>query len=134
MGALTERVIGAAITVHRALGPGFLESIYEAALGVKLRAQGISFESQLRAPILYRGVTVGPHRLDLLVEGCLVVEFKAVKAIENREHPIRSREVLLETRKEGARLAAQLPGGTLADQASPILLSFLFSCFPRSSL
>jgi GxxExxY protein len=83
LGALTERIIGAAITVHRTLGPGFLESIYEAALCVELRTQGTRFQSQVRVPVLYRGVRVGIHRLDLLVEGRVVVELKAVKAIEN---------------------------------------------------
>jgi GxxExxY protein len=64
---LTGSVIGAAIEVHRALGPGFLEAVYENALAIELRARGIGFDRQLAVPILYRGTEVGLHRLDLLV-------------------------------------------------------------------
>ena len=103
LGALTERIIGAAITVHRTLGPGFLESIYEAALCVELRTEGIVFQSQVRVPIIYRGVTVGVHRLDLLIEGCLVVELKAVKAVENIHFAI-VKSYLKATGKEHALL------------------------------
>ena len=75
---LSGRIIGAAIRVHEALGPGFLESVYEEALGIELTAQGIKFQRQLPVPIQYRGQVVGEHRLDLLVEGMVVVELKAV--------------------------------------------------------
>jgi len=77
----SQRVIGAAIAVHSALGAGFVESIYQRAFEVELLARGIPFECQLRVPILYRGDLVGIHRLDLLVEGTLVVELKAVSSI-----------------------------------------------------
>ena len=81
--ALTKRVIGAAISVHRTLGPGFIEGIYEEALALEFQAQGITFERQKAVPVLYRGTLVGNHRLDFLVEGSLVVELKAVKALED---------------------------------------------------
>ena len=80
---LSSRVIEAAIAVHMALGPGFIESVYENALCVELTARGISFEQQKPIRILHRNVVVGEHRLDLLVEGCLLVELKAVKEIED---------------------------------------------------
>lgn len=80
---LSRRVIGAAIAVHTALGPGFIESIYEKALAVELTAQGIRFEQQKAIPILHRGIPVGEHRLDLLVESVLLVELKAVSALED---------------------------------------------------
>jgi GxxExxY protein len=80
---LSGRVIEAAIAVHAALGPGFIESVYENALCVELAARGISFEQQKVIQILHRGVAVGEHRLDLLVEGVLLVELKAVKEIED---------------------------------------------------
>jgi GxxExxY protein len=80
---LTGSVIGAAIEVHKALGPGFLELVYENALALELATRGIRFERQLTVPILYRGSEVGLHRLDLLVAGLIVVELKAVKAIED---------------------------------------------------
>lgn len=80
---LSSRVIEAAIAVHTALGPGFLESVYEKALAVELSARGIRFEQQKSISIRHRDVEVGEHRLDLLVEGCLLVEMKATKAIDD---------------------------------------------------
>ena len=75
---LTGRVIGAAIEVHRQLGPGFLESVYEEALVLELGFQGIVNDRQVPVEVNYRGRPVGVSRLDLLVEGSLVVELKAV--------------------------------------------------------
>jgi GxxExxY protein len=75
---LSERVIGAAIEVHKHLGPGYLESVYEAALCVELNLLGIKFERQKEIPLTYKGVDVGGGRIDLLVEGVLIVELKAV--------------------------------------------------------
>ena len=83
-------VIGAAIEVHRSLGRGYLESIYEAALAVELGARGIEFERQVALPIEYRGVTIGVHRLDLLVCGELVVELKS----SARPHDAHTAQVL----------------------------------------
>lgn len=80
---LSGLVIEAAIAVHKALGPGFLESVYENALAVELQARGIRFEQQKTVKILHRAVEVGEHRLDLLVEGVLLVELKAVREIED---------------------------------------------------
>ena len=80
---LSGRVIEAAIAVHTALGPGFLESVYENALSVELNARGIRFEQQKTVKILHRAVEVGEHRLDLLLEGVLLVELKAVREIED---------------------------------------------------
>jgi GxxExxY protein len=80
---LSGRVIEAAIAVRAALGPEFIESVYENALCVELAARGISFEQQKVIHILHRGVTVGDRRLDLLVEVGLLVELKAVKESED---------------------------------------------------
>jgi len=77
LNSLAADVIGAAIEVHRTLGRGFLEAIYEAALAEELRGRAISFDRQVAIPIFYRGVIIGEHRLDLLVGGELVVELKA---------------------------------------------------------
>jgi GxxExxY protein len=79
---LISRVIGAAINVHTELGPGFLESLYEEALGIELRALGIDFERQKPVPIFYRGQPIGEHRVDLLVERSIVVELKATSELE----------------------------------------------------
>ncbi len=81
--ALTETIIGATVRVHTALGPGFLESIYEEALAVELRLLSIHFERQKPVPIFYRGHAVGEHRLDLLVANAVVIELKAIAALEN---------------------------------------------------
>lgn len=81
-GDLTERLIGAAIEVHRALGPGFLESFYEEALCIELSERGIPFERQKTIKITYRNQPIGEHRLDLLIDGKLVVELKAAKEVE----------------------------------------------------
>jgi len=80
---LSGRVIEAAIAVHTALGPGFLESVYENALAVELTARGLRFEQQKAVKILHRGIEVGEHRLDLLVEGVILVELKAVRELED---------------------------------------------------
>jgi GxxExxY protein len=79
---LTGRVIGAAIEVHMRLGPGFLEYIYERALVIELVKRGISLTQQQEITLSYDGVEIGKHRLDLFVAGCLVVELKAVRAID----------------------------------------------------
>ncbi len=80
---LTGKIIGAAIAVHRELGPGFLESVYEEAMCVELAAVGLKFVRQLPVEIRYRGQRVGEHRLDLLVEDTVVVELKAVFEIQD---------------------------------------------------
>jgi len=80
---LSGRVIEAAIAVHTALGPGFLESVYEKALCLELDARGIRLEQQKIIKVFHRGTEVGEHRLDLLVEGVLLVELKAVSALED---------------------------------------------------
>ena len=82
-GALTDRIIACAIAVHKELGPGFLEAIYEEAFALELDHQQIPYQRQLPVRILYRGVMVGMHRLDLIVDQIVVVELKAVKEIEN---------------------------------------------------
>jgi len=67
---LTGKIIGAAIEVHRQLGPGFIESFYENALVHELRKRGLEVEQQLEVPVVYDGNTeIGKHRLDLLVDG-----------------------------------------------------------------
>ncbi|HEY3661901.1 MAG TPA: GxxExxY protein [Chthoniobacterales bacterium] len=81
--ALREQIIDAAVRVHRELGPGFLESIYEEALSVELRLLGLPFERQKPVPVFYRGHAIGEHRLDLLVDSRIVVELKAISALEN---------------------------------------------------
>lgn len=79
---LIDRVLTAATNVHRALGPGLLESIYEAALMRELRDMGIRAESQVEIPVLYKGENLGVgFRADIIVGHCLLLELKAVKEL-----------------------------------------------------
>jgi GxxExxY protein len=80
---ITEEIIACAIRVHRALGPGFLESIYEEALAVEFALSGIQFVRQHPTPLFYRDHQIGEHRLDFLVEGKILVELKAVSRLED---------------------------------------------------
>jgi|SRR5690348_17144339 len=78
----TEPIIGAAIEVHKQLGPGLLESTYEECLCHELNLRGIQFQRQLDLPVLYKGLKLDcGYRLDLLVEDRVVVELKAVEQI-----------------------------------------------------
>jgi GxxExxY protein len=79
---ITDSIIAAAIAVHRELGPGFLESIYEQALAVEFAIRGIAFVRQKAIPLFYRDHQIGEHRIDFLVEDKIVVELKAVEALE----------------------------------------------------
>jgi len=80
---LTGRIIAAAIEVHRVLGPGFLESVYENALAIELRNAGLRVEQQREIAVLYRGTEVGKHRIDLLVDSLVVVELKTARDFED---------------------------------------------------
>jgi len=75
---LTERIIGAAIEVHRVLGPGLLESIYEEALCIELKLRGIPFQRQVEVDVVYKGQVIKGQRLDLLIDAEVVVELKSV--------------------------------------------------------
>lgn len=79
---LTDRIIAAAIRVHTELGPGFLESTYEEAVAIELTHDRIQFTRQKPVGIFYRGQRIGEHRLDFMVEECVIVELKATSALE----------------------------------------------------
>ena len=76
---LTEQIIGCAIEVHRQLGPGLLESVYESALCIELRSTGLPFTRQVGVPILYKGELIAEHRPDLIVRDEVIVEIKSVE-------------------------------------------------------
>ena len=76
---LSSKIIRSAIEVHKKVGPGFMESIYEKALCVELRNRGINFEQQKEVKIYYDGQEVGLHRVDIVVEEEIIVELKAIK-------------------------------------------------------
>ncbi|HET7041684.1 MAG TPA: GxxExxY protein [Gemmatimonadales bacterium] len=79
--ALTERIIGAAFRVHRALGPGLLEGLYQNALGVELGKAGITYRREVTYQVSYLGVVLGESRLDLVVADKVVIELKAIEAL-----------------------------------------------------
>ncbi len=79
---LTERIIGCAIEVHRVLGPGLLESTYEAALHIELDDAGLRWKGQVPVPVVYKGRPIGEYRIDLVVEDAVVVEIKAVERFD----------------------------------------------------
>jgi GxxExxY protein len=95
---ITETVIGAAIEVHRELGPGLLESAYETCLCRELSLRGIRFERQLALPITYKGEQLDcGYRMDVVVEQSVIVEIKAVDALQ----PIHEAQVLTYLRLSG---------------------------------
>jgi GxxExxY protein len=80
---LTGEIIGAAIEVHRHLGPGLLESAYEACLAIELESRGLQVERQKELPVRYKGRQIDAgYRIDLLVNGQVILELKSVRAIE----------------------------------------------------
>ena len=78
---LTYAVIGAAMEVHRVVGPGFLESVYEEALAHEFDLRGIPYERQAKLAVRYKGIVAGEFRPEFLVDGKVVVELKAIKAL-----------------------------------------------------
>ena len=80
--ALTEKIIGCAIEVHRHLGAGLLEHTYEAAMCLEMDQRGIAYERQATFSINYKGTPLGDHRVDLIVEKAVVVELKSVERLD----------------------------------------------------
>ena len=79
---LTEQIIGCAIEVHRALGPGLLESAYKRALGIEFAHRNIRFARERKVPLRYRDRALGDYKVDLIVEDRVVVEVKSVMHLE----------------------------------------------------
>ena len=108
---LAHTVIGAALEVHRTLGPGYLESVYEEALGVELQLRGVAFKRQVPFGIQYKGHNVGEGRIDLLIADKLLVELKTVDVLA----PIHTAQVLSYLK------ATRLPLGLLLNFNVPVL-------------
>lgn len=109
---LSEVIIGAAIDVHRELGPGLLESIYETCLVHELREIGLPVSQQLAIPIIYKGIRMtNDLRLDLLVDGRIIVEVKAVEEF----HPVHQAQLLTYLKLTDKRV------GLLLNFNSPVL-------------
>ncbi|MDI9342309.1 MAG: GxxExxY protein [Sediminibacterium sp.] len=80
---LTSKIIGCAMTVHKALGNGFQEVIYQRALAIEMNLSGIAFNREFEMPIFYREEQIGTRRVDFLVEGVVSVELKAITKLED---------------------------------------------------
>jgi len=80
---LTSKIIGCAMTVHKALGNGFQEVIYQRALEIEMAMAGIAFSREFEMPIYYREQQIGTRRVDFLVEGLISVELKAITKLED---------------------------------------------------
>jgi len=80
---ITEKIIGCAMEVHKLLGNGFQEVIYQRALSIEFEIQGLGFEREKEMPIFYKENQVGTRRVDFLMEGIISVEIKAVSQLEN---------------------------------------------------
>ncbi len=105
---LTFAVIGAAMEVHRILGPGFLESIYQAALEKELTLREIPFERKVKLPVAYKDTIIGEYEADLVIDKKFVVELKSVSRL-NSSHQAQAMHYLAAT---GLRLALLLNFGT----------------------
>lgn len=97
----SAHVVDAALKVHRVLGPGLLESAYEACLAHELRRRGVQARTQVALPIRYEGLNIDPgYRLDMLVDGCVVVELKTVRQLL----PLHEAQLLSYLRLSGHRV------------------------------
>ncbi len=97
---ITERIIGCAIEVHRNLGPGLLENVYEEAMCVEFDIQRVHYQRQVVLPVNYKGKVIGEYRLDLLVEDAVVVELKSVE----RHEPVFEAQILTYLRVTGKKV------------------------------
>jgi len=117
---LSNRVIAAAIEVHKGLGPGFLEGVYEQALRIELAKHNIPFESQKEILVKYEDRVVGRHVLDLLVDGQLVVELKSVLNFEQ----IHVAQVKSYLRASGSNVGILLNFGGMKLDVKRVVLHF----------
>jgi GxxExxY protein len=110
-----SKAIGCALAVHRELGPGFLESIYKRAMLIELNAQGIAFEAERSIRVTYKGIEIPGQRVDLIIEGLVVVELKTITRFDS----IHVAQVLSYLK------TLNLRGGLLVNFTSPLLRSGL---------
>jgi GxxExxY protein len=105
LNALSERIIGAALKVHSAVGPGLLESVYEACLAYELRRLGLTVRTQVALPLIYESVIIEKaYRVDLIIEGSVIVELKTVTSLL----PIHEAQLLTHLRLSHLRLGLLL--------------------------
>jgi len=98
---ITEKVIGCAIKVHRALGPGLLESTYEVCLAHELVKEGLKVKTQVALPVIYDGLRLDAgYRIDVLVEDAVIVELKSIESL----HPIHEAQVISYLKLSGKKI------------------------------
>ena len=114
---LSYAIIGAAMEVHRVLGPGFLEAVYESALAYELTLRGIRFEEQKRLPVSYKDQVLGEYMADLVIDEQIILELKAVSAI-SAAHEAQAHHYLAAT---GLKLAIILNFGAESLQQKRIV-------------
>lgn len=100
LNTLTSAIIGCGIEVHRRLGPGLLEAIYEAAMCVELEFMGLSYRRQVEVPVIYRDRKIARYRIDLIVTDLVVVEIKSVEAL----NPLHEAQILSYLRLTRAKI------------------------------
>ena len=98
--AITERIIKCAIEVHRQLGPGLLENVYEEALDIECKLDGLSVVRQFVVPVLYRGKTIGEYKPDMLINDLVIAEIKSVERFD----PVFEAQVLTYLKITGKRV------------------------------
>jgi GxxExxY protein len=101
---VTERIIGCAIEVHRVLGPGLLEAMYQSSICIELQNSKLAYEGQVLVPAQYKGCLLGEYRVDLIVEDMVVVEIKSVEQL----HQVFEAQVLTYLRLTGKRVGLLL--------------------------
>ena len=114
---LSYAIIGAAMEAHRVLGPGFLEAVYESALAYELTLRGIRFERQMHLPVYYKDQLLGEYIADLVIEGQIILELKAISAI-SAAHEAQAHHYLAAT---GLKLAIILNFGAESLQQKRIV-------------
>ena len=114
---LSYAIIGAAMEVHRILGPGYLEAVYQAALEYELTLRGIPFEAQKRLAVFYKGRLAGEYVADIVVDGQIILELKAISAL-TKAHEAQAHNYLTAT---GLRLAILLNFGAASLQRERVV-------------
>jgi len=117
---VTERIIGAAIEVHRHLGPGLSERVYGDALAIEMNERAVSYEREVHRPVTYKGHTLGRYVIDFIVERRVIVEVKSVE----RPNPVFESQVMTYQRITGLRvgLLINFNSGMLRDGIKRIIL------------
>jgi GxxExxY protein len=118
--ATTDQIIGCAIEVHRHLGPGLLESVYESALCVEFKAHSLPYKRQIGIPLFYKGELISEHRPDLIVDDKVIVEIKSV----DRLAPIHVAQMLtyLRVTSLGVGLILNFNSQTMKDGTRRVVL------------